>query len=189
LARIDDKSALRRRYRLERNRFVESLRPDQKQLAFSNLPTPLAAMCRGGKVVAGYVAVGSEADPAKLLAKIENLGCTIALPYVTSLVAPMRLIRWKVGDPLEPGPFGLMQPRPESPELKPDIAIVPLLAFDSGLMRLGQGAGHYDRALSLLDDIFAVGLAWSVQEASSLPTDPWDIPLDAVLTEKSWTTR
>jgi 5-formyltetrahydrofolate cyclo-ligase len=66
--------------------------------------------------------------------------------------------------------------------------LVPLVAFDSRLMRLGQGAGHYDRALSLLGNAIAIGIAWSVQYAPSLITDPWDIPMDAVLTEKSWIT-
>ena len=56
-------------------------------------------------------------------------------------------------------------------------------------MRLGQGAGHYDRALSLLDSAFIVGIAWSAQEAPLLPADPWDIPLNAVLTEKAWISR
>jgi 5-formyltetrahydrofolate cyclo-ligase len=55
-------------------------------------------------------------------------------------------------------------------------------------MRLGQGAGHYDRALSLLDQSIAIGLAWSVQNAPALVSDIWDVPLDAVLTEKSWIT-
>ena len=64
--------------------------------------------------------------------------------------------------------------------------LVPLVAFDVQLMRLGQGAGHYDRALSVLGDSTAVGIAWSVQQTDNLPLDPWDMPLDAVLTERSW---
>jgi 5-formyltetrahydrofolate cyclo-ligase len=56
-------------------------------------------------------------------------------------------------------------------------------------MRLGQGAGHYDRALSVLDNCTSIGVAWSVQQANILPTDPWDVPLDAVLTERSWIIR
>jgi 5-formyltetrahydrofolate cyclo-ligase len=55
-------------------------------------------------------------------------------------------------------------------------------------MRLGQGAGHYDRALSMLDHSFAIGLAWSVQRAPAIASDIWDMPLNAVLTETTWIT-
>jgi 5-formyltetrahydrofolate cyclo-ligase len=63
-----------------------------------------------------------------------------------------------------------------------------MLAYDDRLIRLGQGAGHYDRALSVLDQSIAIGLAWSVQFTFALASDIWDVPLDAVLTEKSWIT-
>ena len=100
----------------------------------------------------------------------------------------MRFLLWSPGDPLEQGPFGLMQPASGAENVIPDVVLVPLVAFDSRLMRLGQGAGHYDRALSLLTESIAIGIAWSVQHAPALETDPWDIPMDAVLTEKSWMT-
>ena len=100
----------------------------------------------------------------------------------------MRFLRWSPGDILEPGPFGLLQPPIDAEAILPDVALVPLVAFDSRLMRLGQGAGHYDRALSLLDQSFAIGIAWSIQHAPAIETDPWDVPMNAILTEKSWTT-
>jgi 5-formyltetrahydrofolate cyclo-ligase len=189
LTSLDNKAALRRYYRAKRSQFVERLDVKETQLAFSVLPSPLAAFCEPGKLVAGYVAVGSEADPARLMAMAADRGCALALPHVTSRLAPMRFLRWAIGEPLEAGPFGLMQPISDSAAVEPDIVIVPLVAFDDRLMRLGQGAGHYDRALSLLDKTTAIGLAWSVQQAEMLPADPWDVPLDAILTEKSWISR
>jgi 5-formyltetrahydrofolate cyclo-ligase len=51
---------------------------------------------------------------------------------------------------------------------------------------LGQGGGHYDRALSLLGQAITVGIAWSIQEIDFLPADPWDMPLNHILTEKEW---
>ena len=156
------------------------------RLAFSRLPSPLAALCTAGKTVAGYIAVGSEADPMRLMQATEERGCNLALPHIIGKAQPMRFLRWSSGDALEPGPFGLLQPRADAVEVHPDIVLTPLVAFDDSLMRLGQGAGHYDRALSLLDRAFTVGIAWSVQQCDALPADPWDIPLNAVLTEKSW---
>ena len=101
----------------------------------------------------------------------------------------MRFLRWQTDTPLEEGPFGLFQPSADADEVNPDIVLAPLVAFDTRLMRLGQGAGHYDRALSMLENAAAVGIAWSVQETDILPTDAWDVPLDAVLTERSWISR
>lgn len=185
----DDKTALRRRFRAERTRFVQQLGDHEHSLAFSRIPSPLARLCSEGTVVAGYVAIGTEADPARLLREAEKLGCTIALPHVTSRSAPMRFLLHPMDAPLVEGPHGLLQPPDNAPPVTPDIAIVPLIAFDAKLFRLGQGAGHYDRALSLLDNCMTVGLAWSIQFTQSLPTDPWDIPMDAILTEKSWISR
>ncbi len=182
----DVKADLRRTFRTARSQYVANLSDAELRLAFSQLPSPLATFCTAGKAVAGYIAVGSEADPSRLMQAAEARGCSLALPHVIGKTQPMRFLRWNIGDTLEPGPFGLLQPSADAPEVRPDVVLTPLVAFDDELMRLGQGAGHYDRALSLLDNAIIVGIAWSVQQTSSLPADPWDIPLDAVLTEKSW---
>lgn len=181
-----DKASQRLKYRQLRDEFVGGLSDGERALSFSRIPSPLMSLLEPGMTVAGYIAKDGEADPSAILAEAAQLGCDIALPHVTGRSAPMQFLRWQAGDELVAGPFGLRQP-PESAELcKPDIALVPLIAFDTRLMRLGQGAGHYDRALSIMENTIAVGLAWSIQMAPSLMTDPWDVPLDAVLTEQSW---
>jgi 5-formyltetrahydrofolate cyclo-ligase len=183
-----DKASQRLKHRQLRDEFVLGLSKATKSLAFSRIPTPLMGMLTSGKILAGYIAKDSEADPSSILSEAHRMGCKIALPHVTSRSAPMRFLLWTPGDRLVPGAFGLQQPPEDAEPCDPDVALVPLLAFDSRLMRLGQGAGHYDRALSILGSTTAVGLAWSVQMAPSVITDPWDVPLDAVLTEQSWIT-
>ncbi len=183
-----DKAAMRRKYRELRDDYVTALSAQDRSIAFSKVPSPLSVLLQPGKIVAGYVAKDSEADPSALLSAAHERGCITALPFVTSRAAPMQFLRWSPGDPLDPGPFGLMQPSAVADIIAPDVILVPLVAFDSRLMRLGQGAGHYDRALSLLDSSIAVGIAWSVQRAPAIVADPWDIPMDFVLTEKSWMT-
>jgi 5-formyltetrahydrofolate cyclo-ligase len=183
-----DKASQRLKYRQLRDEFVYGLEESEKSLTFSRIPSPLLAFLTPGTTLAGYIAKDSEADPSSILRAAHQLGCEICLPHVTSRSAPMQFLRWTPGDALVPGPFGLLQPPDTSNPCQPDVALVPLVAFDGRLMRLGQGAGHYDRALSILDGTVAVGLAWSIQMAPALLTDPWDVPLDAVLTEKSWIT-
>lgn len=169
-----------------RDSYVESLGPGARSLSFSRPPSPLARLFVAGTTVAAYVALGSEADPAALLRAASDAGCTTALPHVTGKASPMRFLAWSPGDLLVDGPFGLRQPAATAAEVAPDLILVPLLAFDDALNRLGQGAGHYDRALSLRPNAIAIGVAWSVQQVDALPADPWDAPLDAVLTERSW---
>ncbi len=183
-----DKAAMRREYRKLRDDYVAALSDQDRSISFSQVPSPLAAYLQPGKIVAGYIAKDREANPSAFLSAAHERGCITALPYVTGRAAPMQFLRWSPGDLLEPGPFGLMQPSAIAEAVDPDVVLVPLVAFDSRLMRLGQGAGHYDRALSLLDSSIAVGIAWSVQHAPAIDADAWDIPMDAILTEKSWMT-
>jgi 5-formyltetrahydrofolate cyclo-ligase len=183
-----DKASQRLKYRQLRDAFVGGLSIAEKSLAFSRIPSTLMTLLKPDMVVAGYIAKDTEVDPSTIMAEAHALGCRIALPHVTGKAAPMQFLEWAPGDDLVAGPFGLQQPAETATRCNPDIVLVPLIAFDSRLMRLGQGAGHYDRALSILDSAIAVGLAWSVQMASSLVTDPWDVPMDAILTERSWMT-
>ncbi len=183
---IADKSAMRRGFRKKRDEYVRALSPQDKALSFSAMPSPLKALFAHRKNVAGYIPTGSEANPLSLLSIARATGCDISLPHVISKLSPMRFLEWLDGEELHPGPFGLQQPNDINVVMTPKVVLVPLLAFDRQLNRLGQGAGHYDRALSILDDVMAIGIAWSVQETNIVPADPWDIPLNAILTEKEW---
>ncbi|WP_181814784.1 5-formyltetrahydrofolate cyclo-ligase [Sphingomonas aracearum] len=175
-----DKKALRARLRGLRDAFVAEHRP--------SLAAPAAFLRRlqPGLVIASYMPLGSEADPAPLVRAALAAGCTIALPHVVDRATPIRFVAWQQGAALVAGPFGLSQPGAEAGTVAPDIILTPLLGFDRAGNRLGQGAGHYDRAFVAHPDAWRVGLAWSVQEVPALPADPWDVPLHALLTEREW---
>jgi 5-formyltetrahydrofolate cyclo-ligase len=63
------------------------------------------------------------------------------------------------------------------------LLLVPLLAFDASGHRLGYGGGFYDRTLEMLN-VPAIGIAYVGQEVSSIPAEPHDRRLDAILTEQ-----
>lgn len=178
-----DKPAMRARIRAERDRFFAAHPP-----AIEPLP-PLLALFRHGLTVASYVPLGSEADPSLIARAAVERGCAIVLPHVTVRSEPMRFLAWDSEEDLIRGPHGLHQPHHEAAALAPDIVLTPLLAFDSQLNRLGQGAGYYDQAFERFPDAARIGIAWSVQHVESLPADPWDVPLHAILTEQEWITR
>ncbi|WP_448657441.1 5-formyltetrahydrofolate cyclo-ligase [Sphingomonas sp. CJ99] len=146
-------------------------------------PHWLIDMIRRDRLVAAYIAIGSEAGCEQLIHAAAEHQARIALPHVTSRAAPLRFLAWQPGEPLVDGPMGLKQPDEGAEELAPDLILTPLLAFDAALHRLGQGAGHYDRAFARYPNARRIGVAWSVQQVPAVPTDPWDVPLHAVVTE------
>ncbi len=141
-----------------------------------------------GRVVAVYLAQGSEIDPAPLAAHLAALGATIVLPVATALDAPL-IFRLAAEGALFRDAAGMRAPGPEAPELDPDIVLAPLLAFDRRGARLGQGGGFYDRTLEALrarGPLQAIGLAYAGQERARLPVSPLDQYLDGVLTEEGY---
>jgi len=174
-----DKPALRAQLRAERDLFAS-----ESSVAVTP-PDAFLARLTPGQIVATYDPVGSEDDPALLAAAAVERGCRLALPFVVDRATPIRFLAWDVGAPLVDGPFGLRQPDPASSEVGPDTILTPLLGFDRRLNRLGQGAGHYDRAFARFPAAWRVGVAWSMQELPAVPTEIWDVPLHAVITEKT----
>lgn len=175
---IIDKPALRAKLRADRDLFAA-----QSSTAIL-APEAFVDRLKPGMIVATYCAVGSEADPTQLAAAAASAGCALALPFVVDRTAPIRFLAWQIGEPLVPGPYNLRQPRPDSPEVAPDVILTPLVGFDRRLDRLGQGAGHYDRAFARYESAWRVGVAWSVQEVPAIPADIWDVPLHAIITEE-----
>lgn len=150
-------------------------------------PTAYLARLAPGLVVASYIPLGSEADPTPLAMAARAAGCLLALPHVTSRDAPIHFQHWDEDSALVAGPLGLRQLDPGAAEAAPDIILTPLLAFDDSLNRLGQGAGHYDRAFAAHPQAWRLGVAWSCQHLPALDTDDWDMPLHAVVTEEGMT--
>lgn len=179
-AMLTDKRALRARMRAVRDAFVAG--------APATIAPPPQFIDRlaPGMVVASYIPIGSEADPGLLAQAAAGRGCRLALPHVTSRNDPIHFLDWDVEMALTEGPFGLRQPGPHADEIAPDIILTPLVAFDARLNRLGQGAGHYDRAFAALPGAWRLGIAWSVQQVPTLRADPWDVPLHAIITERGW---
>jgi 5-formyltetrahydrofolate cyclo-ligase len=144
---------------------------------------------RQSHCVALYLAVGSEVDAVPLIDEVIMAKARLALPRVEGRGPGMQCHLWSPEDPLETAAFGFRQPPSSAPLATPDLLIVPLLGFDHALNRLGQGAGHYDRYFAKHPNCLKIGLSWASQEVELLPVEPWDVPLDAVLTEKGWRTR
>lgn len=179
------KDALRKVARQRRRAFVAD-RGDALLPAEGPAVDQLVRLFRPGTCIAGYAAMHSEADPIGLLKRLHKLGYALALPWIGMSDAPMLFRSWAPGAPLTPADAKFVQPLDTMREVTPDIILMPLVAFDASGNRLGQGAGHYDRALAQRPNALRIGIGWSVQAVDNLPADPWDLPLDAMLTEQEW---
>lgn len=146
----------------------------------SRLITVLAPFV--GQILAGYWPMRGEVDPRAAMVAHKGPTC---LPVVLGKAAPLLFRQWQ-GQPLVPGPFGTVHPDDSQPELIPSVLIVPLAGFDRYGNRLGYGGGYYDRTLQLLRKTgmqAAIGVAFAVQELPAIPSEPFDQPLDIVVTD------
>ncbi len=139
-----------------------------------------------GAVISGFWPIRSEADIRPLMAQLRARGARLCLPVVLDRETIV-FRAWEPDAPVVKTGFGTTGPGPEAAVLEPDILLVPLSAFDRAGNRIGYGAGHYDRAIDRLKAKGRmpklIGIAFDCQEVASVPAEPHDVPLDAILTE------
>jgi 5-formyltetrahydrofolate cyclo-ligase len=172
------KESLRKAALDARKAFVATLSDAARARLEHRLAQNLTSLFAGVSVVAGYHPLGSEISPLAAMEEARAVGAIAAFPCFSNPAKPFRFI---AGDPLEPGPFGIMQPARRHPEVQPDLVLVPLIAIDGDGTRLGRGKGHSDRALVRLKKSGArlIGLGWPMpRPTETIPADAWDVPLD-----------
>lgn len=179
------KEELRKQLRVARRDHVEALPDSVRALIFHRPPCPLLKVIAQGCTIGLYHAGRFEAPTLAYARFFHELGHPIALPRFAQRNTAMTFAEFT--DPydesdLEPGPFGILQPRAEAEAIVPQALIVPLVGFSVQGDRLGQGGGHYDRWLEKHPQTTAIGLGWDCQEVASLPVEAHDRRLDMIVT-------
>lgn len=160
---------------------------DARQVAahLKNLPEYSAAA-----VITCYRAIQGELDTKLVIEDIQRRGDQCYLPVLGG-DRSMEFAEVKAGQRLRKNHWGLWEPGPLARRAAPqeiDVALVPLVAFDKSGARLGMGGGYYDRYFAFSDASeqrpFLVGLAHTSQQVKSLESQPWDVPLNAVVTPR-----
>jgi len=141
--------------------------------------------------LAFYLPNDGEIDPVFLLELAVAAGKQVYLPLLHPIShKSMVFVRWRPGDALIPNRYGIPEPRwqPGLPPWLLDIVFMPLVAFDNRGNRLGMGGGFYDRTFARgFAKPSLIGMAHHFQHTSSLPAEPWDVPLDAIATDTALT--
>jgi 5-formyltetrahydrofolate cyclo-ligase len=129
----------------------------------------------------------TEIDTSPLIEWALARGRVVCLPRV---LAPHVMGAYRVRDvgaDLEPGAWGIPEPRAGLPEIAPeaiDAAIVPGAAFDVEGRRCGYGGGFYDTYVPLMRaGVPRVALAFEAQLVDEIACEPHDLAVDVIVTE------
>ena len=137
------------------------------------------------KSIGGYYPSNYEIDDLDILDLLEKKNLKVSLPIIKK-DNQMNFYSWSRNDPLKINKFGIPEPV-TSKIFYPDILLVPLVAYDVSLNRLGYGGGYYDRYIEKIEKVkkvVKIGLAFSFQKISSIPINQYDKKLDFIVTEK-----
>lgn len=164
---------------------------EQKRTGFLGLK-------KTGKTVLTYCSVGNEPSTLALIDSLLKSGRKVCLPrcidldeegHRTGTADAMEARVITSFDDLAAGAYGIPEPNPDTELVPPeeiDIIMLPCLSCDRSCRRLGKGAGYYDKYLSKVrKDCFTMALCYEEALADEIPVEEHDMPVDAVVTEKT----
>ena len=135
------------------------------KIEFRNVLKILQKDKTSSKIIGGYYPYNYEFDPINILEKFEKMNYQISLPKIKEN-SQMDFFRWSTKDPLVINKYGI--PEPDSKKIiYPSFLLVPLVAFDKQLKRIGYGGGFYDRKIKKIKKkkkILTIGLAYSFKK-------------------------
>lgn len=137
-----------------------------------------------GRVISVYWPIRAELNLRPWMGTLHRRGARVALPVVERVAAPLVFRAWEPDTAMERGHWNIPVPPPSAPTLVPDIAVAPLVGWDGGGYRLGNGGGYFDRTLAVLSPRpFVVGVGIEAARLATIYPQPHDIAMDAIVTE------
>ena len=178
------KSFLRNRFLAQRKKKYFKVKKFDFNLIFGLIKKHF----RGKKIIiAGYYPSDYEVNILKFLEKAAKRKFKIVLPTI-GFSNNMYYKSWIFNDPLYVNKFGILEPKNSGKKIIPDLIMVPLVAYDKHLNRIGYGKGYYDKSLQKINkikkNIISLGIAYSFQKCKRIPIDNHDFKLDYIFTEK-----
>ncbi len=128
--------------------------------------------------------IRNEYDARHLIRRLRAGGALSALPVVQAAGAPLLFREWHPGVRLERGPLDIPYPVDSAP-IVPQAVLLPMNGWDAQGYRLGYGGGFFDRTLAALAmRPLVIGISYEQARIETIRPQPWDIPMDFVVTER-----
>jgi 5-formyltetrahydrofolate cyclo-ligase len=128
--------------------------------------------------------IRGEYDARPLAQGLRGRGAVTALPVVVAPGRPLEFRVWHPGVALAAGPLGIPYPE-DSDAITPTVILLPVIGWDAAGHRLGYGAGYFDRTLAALSPRpTLIGVGYELGRIATIHPQPWDIPMDWVVTER-----
>lgn len=182
-----NKVELRKHFRLLR----QGIDPDTKAKSEAALAQRFlqSSLYKNAKKIACYMAFKDELNIFSIITRIwdDKKSCYIPILITKDDKIQLFFAEFKPEDALHTNRFGILEPSPQAERIAIkdlDVILTPMIAFDRDFNRLGTGGGYYDKTFAVEKDPPLIGVAYALQEADQLPTDPWDKKLKGILTEK-----
>jgi len=136
-----------------------------------------------GLKISAWWPIKAELNLRNYLTDLVARGVTVALPVVLTPGTPLVFRPWTPDCHMIQGFWKIPVPA-EGPEVRPDIALSPLVGWDGAGYRLGYGGGYFDRTLaSLSPRAFAIGVGLDAARVATIFPQPHDIAMDVIVTE------
>ena len=185
----------RRALRREMRRRRRALSVSERRSAARALSSRLAGSrwFVNSRTIAVYLSNDGEIDLFPLVRRAWAMGKRTYLPR---LFGPrLWFLPFHARSGLAANRFSIPEPaEPAHRRIRPmflDLVLFPLVAFDASGNRLGMGAGFYDKTFEAVrrrtvwQGPRRIGVAYEMQRVESLPVAHWDVPLDAIVTERA----
>lgn len=136
---------------------------------------------KSAKSIMTYISYNGEVDTHKLIKKMLLDEKILSAPKCISKTE-MEARKFECFSDLKAGAYGILEPLGDTSE-DFDLIIVPGVAFNDKLHRIGYGAGYYDRFLKGKKAV-TVGLFYEIQKCE-FESETYDLSLDYIITEKA----
>ena len=179
-----DKSFLRNKSLLERKKRYFKVKKFNFELVFNLIKKHFG---KKKITIAAYYPANYEVNILKFIEEASKKKFKIALPVIKPSDR-MSYKRWVFKESLYINNFGILEPKNSKKGIIPDLIMVPIVAFDKNLNRIGYGKGYYDRSLKEIRKIkkkaIFLGVAYSFQNCKIIPVNRHDFKLDYIFTER-----
>ncbi len=139
---------------------------------------------KDAECVMAYYSHKNEPNLLAFMHALLDMGKKVALPYVAgndNLIA----VEYTFDSVMKSNIYGIAEPiiQNESEQAEPDVVLVPGIAFDTALNRIGYGVGYFDRFLKETRAL-KIGICYDMQIVPHIKAEPYDVAMDMLVTER-----